>query len=101
MNGADGGYKIVRDIQNGGTRLCPASPSNLINEFELDAGKETLGDRVVPAITTSAHAASERVPTEQLPVIPIEVPVRRADTSADSAYIQFQRPSTWPLEITD
>ena len=37
-------------FENGGASLGAGLPLNLVNEFELEAGKETFGDRVVPAI---------------------------------------------------
>jgi hypothetical protein len=42
---------------------------NLVNEFELEAGKETFGNRVVPAIAAPAHTADDPVSGEQSLVI--------------------------------
>src|SRR5262245_65774697 len=36
-------------------------PSGVVNEFDLERGKEALGDGVVPAIAPAAHAADDPV----------------------------------------
>ena len=56
-------------FKDGGTSLGASPPLNPINEFELEAGKETFGHRVVPAIAAPAHAAAQSVPSELLLVI--------------------------------
>src|SRR5271167_4183326 len=48
-------------FKNSSAGLGTASPLNLINQFELETGEKTLGDRVVPAITASAHTATKAV----------------------------------------
>ena len=63
-------FEIFKD---GGTGLGAGLPLNLINEFEFEAGKETFGHRVVPAIAAPAHAAAQPVPGEQLLIIPTGV----------------------------
>ena len=60
-------------FKNRGAHLGTSSPLNLVNEFELEAGKETFGNRVVPAIAAPAHAAAQPVLSEQLLVIPARV----------------------------
>ena len=56
-------------FENGGARIGAGSPLNLVNEFELEAGKETFGDRVVSAIAAPAHTADDPVGGEQPLVI--------------------------------
>ena len=60
-------------FKNGRAHLGTSSPCKLVNEFELEAGKETFGHRVVPAIASPAHAAAQPVLSEQLLVIPARV----------------------------
>ena len=57
-------------FKNGGADFGASSPLNLVNEFGLEAGKETFGNCVVPAIAAPAHAAAQAVLGEQLLVIP-------------------------------
>ena len=60
-------------FESRGTRLGASSPLNLVNEFELEAGKETFGNRVVPAIAAPAHAAAQTMAGEQLLVTPARI----------------------------
>ena len=60
-------------FENGGASLGAGSPLHLVNEFELEAGKETFGDRVVPAIAAPAHAADDPVSGKQSLVISARV----------------------------
>ncbi len=56
----------LKIFKNRRARLGPSSPLNLVNEFELEAGKETFGNCVVPAIAAPAHAGAQPVLSEQL-----------------------------------
>jgi len=57
-------------FKKGGAHLGARSPLNLVNEFELEAGKEAFDNCVVPAIAAPAHSAAQAVLGEQLLVIP-------------------------------
>ena len=65
--------KQLEIFKDGGAGGGAGWPLNLINQFELEGGKETLGDRVVPAIAAPAHAAAQPMLSEQLLVIPARV----------------------------
>jgi hypothetical protein len=71
----DSTYELmgIGEQANSGASLGADLPVNLIDQFELEAGKETFGNGVVPAITAPTHAAAQTVLGEQLLVIAARV----------------------------
>ena len=62
-------FSIVPSLdirENGLTRLGVGAPRASADEFELEGGKETLCNRVVPAIAGAAHARLNVVRREQV-----------------------------------
>src|SRR2546425_11778438 len=50
-------------------RCRPRRPRRVVDELDLQRGKEALRDRVVPAIAPAAHAADDPMPGQGLAVV--------------------------------
>src|ERR1700676_1978449 len=86
--------EILEIFKDGGTGLGTSSPLNLVNEFELEAGKETFANRVVPAIAAPAHAAAQLVLSEQ-PLV-IRARVLGGFKRSSQQNVLAHRPSHYP-----
>src|SRR5258708_34142236 len=53
--------------------LLARAPLSLVDQLDFERGEETLGHRVVPAVSDPAHAAQDSVCRQQLPVFPAGV----------------------------
>jgi hypothetical protein len=58
-NGAAGGTEELEIFKGGGVGRSAGWPLNLINQFELEGGKEAFSQRVVSAITAPAHGGAQ------------------------------------------
>src|SRR5512144_181700 len=65
--------ELLDVVEELGARRRPRLPRGVVDEFDLQRGKEALGDRVVPAIAPAAHAAHDPMLSQELLVVPAGV----------------------------